>query len=687
MSSKRLAVVLALAFFAVVTQAGDQPYTFTTLAGAPPSLTPIAPLSHPYDVAVDASGNLYISDAFNYVIRKLTPAGEMTVLAGTIGSHGSADGSGAAARFDYPEGIAVDRSGNVYVADWGIHAIRKITPSGDVTTFAGSAGNPGTADGPGNVARFTFPSGVATDVAGSVYVADSGNQTIRKITPQGVVTTIAGSPGIEGTADGIGSAAHFDFPDGLALDSAGNIYVADAINNAIRKITPSGQVTTLAGSKGSQGSADGRGSAAMFNAPRDIAIDASGVIYVADEFNNTIRRVTAAGDVTTFAGQSGAEGALDGVGTSARFNDPWGLGIDLLGNLYVADRGNNAIREISPQGLVTTLGSLAVREGSADGFGTNARFHSPHGIAVDRLGNVFVADLLNHTIRKIASTGEVTTFAGTAGVSGDADGVGAAARFDGPTAIAIDASGNLFVVDEFNYTIRKITPSAEVTTYAGFPGARGSADGPRASARFNFPEGIAVDTLGNIYVADTDNETIRMISASGNVITLAGSTGLRGTADGFRSAARFDNPEGLAVDSAGNVYVADELNGSIRKIAVSGDVTTFAGLTGQQGAADGNGANARFQAPIGIAFDSSGTMFVSDAGNDIIRKVTPSRDVVTIGGVARSSGDVDGAGPNARFKSVSGIAVDANGTIYVADSGNDAIRAGALPRPRRRSVR
>ena len=281
----------------------------------------------------------------------------------------------------------------------------------------------------------------------------------------------------------------------------------------------------------------------------------------------------------------------------------------------------------------------------------------------------------------------MTTFAGTAGVSGDADGVGAAARFDGPTAIAIDASGNLFVVDEFNYTIRKITPSAEVTTYAGFPGARGSADGPRASARFNFPEGIAVDTLGNIYVADTDNETIRMISASGNVITLAGSTGLRGTADGFRSAARFDNPEGIAVDSAGNVYVADELNGSIRKIAPSGDVTTFAGLTGQQGAADGNGANARFQAPIGIAFDASGTMFVSDAGNDIIRKVTPSRDIVTIGGVARSSGDVDGAGPNARFKSVSGIAVDANGTIYVADSGNDAIRAGALPRPRRRSVR
>ena len=687
MSSKRLAVVLVLAFFAVVTQAGDQPYTFTTLAGAPPSLTPIAPLSHPYDVAVDASGNIYIPDAFNYVIRKLTPSGEMTVLAGTIGSYGGADGSGSAARFHSPEGIAVDRSGNVYVADSGNHAIRKITPTGVVTTFAGSLGNSGSSDGAGSAARFQHPDGVTVDMAGNVYVADSYNDTIRKITSQGVVSTLAGSAGVEGTADGNGSAARFNDPERLAVDVAGNIYVADALNDAIRKVTPSGQVTTVAGNKGVEGSADGRGSAAQFHWPRDVAVDASGVLYVADQFNATIRKITPAGDVTTLAGKAGAAGSVDGVGAAARFNDPWGLDVDLLGNVYVADSENNAIREISPQGLVTTLGSLAVREGSADGFGTNARFHSPRGVAVDRLGNVFVADLLNHTIRKIASTGEVTTFAGTAGVSGDADGIGAAARFDGPTAIAIDPSGNLFIVDEFNYTIRKITPSAEVTTYAGFPGASGSADGPRSLARFNFPEGIAVDTLGNVYVADTDSQTIRMISASGNVTTLAGSTGLRGTTDGFRSAARFDNPEGIAVDSAGNVYVADELNGSIRKIAVSGDVTTFAGLTGQQGAADGNGANARFQAPIGIAFDSSGTMFVSDAGNDIIRKVTPSRDVVTIGGVARSSGDVDGAGPNARFKSVSGIAVDANGTIYVADSGNDAIRAGALPRPRRRSVR
>lgn len=686
MVSKRLAVVLAAAFIAVALQAGDPPYTFTTLAGAPPSLTPTPPLDHPYDVAVDGSGNVYIADTFNDVIRKLAPSGEMTVVAGTIGGHGSADGKGAAARFDDPEAIAVDQSGNIYVADWGNHTIRKITPAGDVTTLAGSAGVSGSADGPGNVARFDFPSGVATDTAGNVYVADGGNQTIRKITPSGVVSTVAGSPGVSGTADGTGSAAHFDFPENLSVDSAGNIYVADAINYAIRKITPSGQVTTIAGSKGTSGSADGRGSAAGFNAPRDVVVDASGVLYVTDEFNNTIRKITPAGDVTTFAGQKGAEGGVDGVGTSARFNDPWGLGIDLLGNVYVADRGNNAIRQISPQGLVKTLGGLAVRQGSADGFGTAARFNHPQGVAADRLGNVFVADTLNDTIRKIAPNGEVSTFAGAAGVSGDADGVGSAARFDGPAGIAIDASGNLFVADEFNHTIRKITPSAEVTTYAG-TGTSGATDGPRASARFSFPQGVAVDSLGNVYVADTGNKTIRVISAAGQVSTLAGSGGSRGTADGAGSAARFNDPEAIAVDQAGNVYVADTFNGSIRKITPAGDVTTFAGLTGTQGTVDGNGTNARFQAPSGIAIDASGTLFVADAGNDVIRKVTPSRDVVTIGGLARSSGDVDGTGSLARFKSVAGIAVDANGTLYVADSANHAIRAGTLPRPRRRSVR
>jgi sugar lactone lactonase YvrE len=670
MSSRLTALLLSMLLASAVV-AADQPYTFTTLAGAPPSLVPTEPLDHPYDVAADSAGNVFISDTFNDVIRKLAPSGELTVIAGKMNDYGSEDGTGTAARFHNPRGIVVDRSGNIFVADQDNHTIRKITPSGDVTTLAGSAGNSGSADGTGSNARFKYPDGVAVDITGNVYVADSSNSTIRKITPAGVVTTLAGRAGTDGFADGAGSAAFFNDPEGLAVDASGNIYVADSLNNSIRKVTQSGQVTTLAGAS-FDGSDDGGGSAARFHWPRDVVVAPSGTIYVVDQGNATIRKVTSSGDVTTFAGLAGSTGAVDGVGTSARFRDPWGLGFDLLGNIYVADSANNAIRKITPEGLVSTLGTLVVREGSADGFGTNARFKSPNGIAADRLGNVFVADTNNHTIRKIAPSGEVTTFAGSAGVSGSTNGTGNAARFYYPTDLAIDSSGNLYVADELNNSVRKITPSGVVTTYA---------------TGFYFHEGITVDTIGNVYVADSGNHTVKMISPTGAVTTLAGSSGNRGTADGFRTDARFDSPSGLAVDEAGNVYVADRFNGAIRKIAPSGDVTTFAGVTGQQGSADGNGSNARFQAPTDIAIDAAGNLYVTDSGGRTIRKITPSRDVTTLAGSFGVSGHVDGTGSNARFDNPFGIAIDAPGRLFVSDTGNDAIRIGSAPQPRKRGVR
>ena len=219
-------------------------------------------------VAVDSAGNVYVADTYNDEIRKITPSGVVTTLAGSAGQAGSSDGTGSAARFDWPEGVAVDSAGNVYVADCRNDEIRKITPSGVVTTLAGSAGQYGSSDGTGSAARFDGPMGVAVDSAGNVYVADYGNDEIRKITPSGVVTTLAGSAGQTGSSDGTGSAARFYYPEGVAVDSAGNVYVADAGNDEIRKITPSGVVTTLAGSAGQTGSSNGTGSAASFYFPR-----------------------------------------------------------------------------------------------------------------------------------------------------------------------------------------------------------------------------------------------------------------------------------------------------------------------------------------------------------------------------------------------------------------------------------
>jgi streptogramin lyase len=360
----------------------------------------------------------------------------VTTLAGTAGTYGSADGTGAAARFNNPNGVATDVSGNVYVVDSSNHTIRKIAPAGVVTTLAGKSFG---ADGTGAEASFYGPRGVATDAGGNVYVADQYNHTIRKITPAGVVTTLAGTAGTYGSADGTGAAARFNSPLGVATDAGGNVYVADQYNHTIRKITPAGVVTTLAGTAEVTGSADGTGAAARFNRPYGVATDASGNVYVGDRFNYTIRKITPAGVVTTLAGTAGTSGGADGTGAAARFNSPLGVATDVSGNVYVADQGNQAIRKITPAGVVTTLAGTAGTYGSADGTGAAASFYQPRGVATDTSGNVYVTDTLNSTIRKITPAGVVTTLVGTAGRKGFQPGV-LPGGLSEPSGIAVEGS-------------------------------------------------------------------------------------------------------------------------------------------------------------------------------------------------------------------------------------------------------
>ena len=304
-------------------------------------------------------------------------AGVATTLAGTSGAVGSNDGSGAAARFKYPQGVATDKAGNVYVADTENHLIRKITPAGRVTTLAGSAGVAGSSDGTGPAASFNRPQGVAVDNAGNVYVADTYNHTIRKVTPEGAVSTLAGTADVVGGADGMGPAAGFSYPGSVATDRAGNVYVADTNNDAIRRITPRGLVTTLAGTVGTVGSSDGAGTAASFHAPRGVTTDEAGNLYVADTANNVIRKIAPGGVVTTLA-------------SPVAFDRPAGIAIDGAGDIYVADTGSNAIRKITREGVLTLAGPVT------------GGFSLPSGIATDGAGNVYVADTNNSIIRKLA---------------------------------------------------------------------------------------------------------------------------------------------------------------------------------------------------------------------------------------------------------------------------------------------
>jgi sugar lactone lactonase YvrE len=590
------------------------------------------PYVYPLWLAVDSAGNVYFSDGES-TIRRVSKSGVVTVFAGALGSRGYVDGPSAAARFNAPGEIALDRAGNIYVADLYNSAVRKISPDGTVST----------AFGWGNL------EGVAVDPGGNMYVSDTKDAIILKVAPDGVATTHAGTKGAHGIADGTGAAAQFAAPGALAVDAECNVYVADGIysyvdaetgttlyvGNTIRKITPGGMVTTLAGNPYGQGGADGQGSAALFGSFQGLAVNGNGTIYVADNVSVAIRSITPSGFVTSVMGANhDVPSSSDGIGTAARFNAPGAVSVDAADNVYVADAGNGTIRKITPAGDVTTVAGTAGVVGTADGTGASAQFKGPSGVAVDAKGNIYVADTDNHTIREISPSGAVTTLAGTAGAFGSADGSGAAARFSGPSGVAVDAGGTVYVADTGNNTIREISPGGVVTTLAGGPGTVGGfADGAGSSARFESPEGVAVDAKGDVYVADTGNNAIRVTSSAGIVTTLAGAPSSAGNADGPLATAQFGAPQGVAVDSAGNVYVADTRNSTIRRITPDGSVTTLAGtsyavfsaytsyVTGSPyyGGADGTGASAQFYRPAGIAADASGTLFMADSGTNTIR--------------------------------------------------------------------
>jgi sugar lactone lactonase YvrE len=611
---------------------------------------------------------------FAFMSGPASAAPELSLIAGNIVGPGAKDGTGAAARFRTPSGIAADTAGNLYIADSKNHNIRKISPAGVVTTLAGVAQQSGSADGNGAAARFNAPFDIAVGAAGKLYVADSGNHTIRVISPTGAVTTLAGTAGAVGSADGTGANARFNSPGGITADADGNLYVTDTFNHVIRRITPAGAVTTIAGMAQMPGNADGNVMAARFNTPVGIALDREGNLYVADTGNHTIRKISPAGVVTTVAGTAGSAGALDGTGPNARFNLPYGVAVDGVGNLYVGDSGNYTIRRITPAGVVATVAGSPGNGGNENGSGGAARFFAPTDLLVDATGTVYIVDTGNNAIRKLTPAGEVATVAGPTSVVGSTDGSGAAARFNTPLGIAPDTSGNLIVADMGNHTLRKITPAGVVTTLAGTAGTPGAADGTGAAAGFNTPTGITADKNGNTYVADTGNHTIRKVTSAGVVTTLAGTAGRMGSADGTGAAAQFNSPIGIASDAAGNLYVADTGNHTVRKVTPTGEVTTLAGTAGSFSAVDGTGLAARFVAPFGIAVDSAGNLYVADTGNHAIRKVTQNRVVTTLAGTLEIPGSADGAGTAAQFNLPVGISTDVAGNVYVADTGNHTIR-------------
>lgn len=669
--------------------AHSQVWLWTNYAGVPESEgsenTPgsLAKFYQPHGIALDPHGNAIIADLANHTIRKVTPDGVVTTLAGST-SAGHVDGNGTSARFSSPSGVAIDSSGNIYIADRGNHRIRKISPSGQVTTLAGQA-VAGATDATGANAQFKSPSGVAVDRNGNVYVTDTGNHTIRRITPAGVVSTLAGVAGSSGYQNGTGATALFHSPEGIAFDSAGDIFITESGSHRIRKITLGGEVSLFAGS-GVPGSAAGVGATAQFNTPTSIAFAPNGNMYVGDCSNHMVRVISPTGIVGNVAGLAGVEGVTEGLGTTARFNNPYGLAVDSQGVILVTDRDNAMLRKIA-LGNVTNFVGVPLGEGYLNSSPTPARFRSPRAVAGDGRGNLYVADSGNHTIRKISSGGVVSTIAGSAGISGSNDGMSSNARFFTPAGIATEWGNGeyintLYVSDEGNSTIRKIGPDGQVITIAGSPGVHGSIDGYEGTL-FRNPTGIDATPylFGYLVIADTGNNTLRKFNLRTNeVTTMAGLAGNSGSVNGNASATRFRSPTGVAALYPDGVLVADMADHTVRRIYSSQNLSSpVAGSSLIPGTADGTGEMARFNQPTGIDSDSY-SIVVTDKVNHTIRRMavtnynTPGT-ATTIGGMSGQPGVKSGIWKAGRFSSPQGVVI-MNGDIYVADTANHRIVKG-----------
>ena len=552
----------------------------------------------PAGVAVDAAGNVYVADAGNSVIRKINTAGIISTVAGTGSSSGfSGDGGAATAATLYqPSGVAVDGSGNIYIADRGNNRVRMVNSSGIITTFAGSWSFGFSGDGgPATSARLHNPAGVAVDAGGNVYIADEFNARVRMVNTSGVISTIAGNGTFGFGGDGgLAITAELYQPVGVVLDGSGNIYIADQSNNRVRVINTSGIINTLAGSAGGFAGDGGPATAALVHIPAAVAADASGNIFLADRGNDRIREISTAGIITSIAG-SGAPGHGDGgPATAAQLNDPTDIAVDAYGNAYISDGGNNAIRKIDVYGIISTVGGNGIGGFTGDGGpATIASINYPNGLVVDNAGNIFFCDDGNRRIRKISTLGIITTIAGTDSGGHYGNGPATSAILNAPQDIGIDLAGNLYFTDANEY-IKKITPDGMLIYIAGTGTSGFTGDGgPATAAELNAVSGVVADSAGNLYLADDVNNRVRKVNTAGIISTIAGTGGAGYFGDGGpATAALFHNIDGIAIDHAGNLFISDEENHRIREIDISGTITLIAGNGSTAYSGDGGPATA-----------------------------------------------------------------------------------------------
>lgn len=589
--------------------------------------------------ALDSTGTVYT--IVSNRVERVNPNGTVSVIAGTGSAGHTGDGGPATqATLRNPTGIAFDRAGNLFIADTGNHAIREVTLDGNITTIAGLGyESSGGDNGPALQAGLNSPSGVAVDSADNVYIADTGNNEIRVVSPGGIIeryagqnSTSAGFP-LGGGNPNLALNATLASPTVIALDSSGNLYMLESSSNRIRRITPDGKIGPYAGTGTKGGSGDGGWAwAANLNGPLGIAVDSKNDLLIADTGNNRVRIVAppTAPSIGSLPGDIINTLAGDGLSTYSP------RALTLKGTtLYYSDGASNRVGWVDlntgQTGLLAGDGTAAF--GGDGGDATSASLNGPRGLATDSSGNVYIADSLNNRIRKVTTSGTISTVAGngTASTTGD-NGAATSGTLDEPYAVAIDQSGNLYIAERSGHVVRKVTTTGTITTVAGtgLAGAPSSETGQAVNQSLNYPQGLAIEPAGTLLIADTQNNRIRRLSGDGSIATVAGS-GKRGLSGdgGPATSATLSFPLGVGEDSNGNIYIADTSNSVVRWVGTDGIIGTIAG-TGKPGY-NGDGRPATgypLNSPNAVVPGSGCSALIADTQNQRIRQLSPAVNYV-----------------------------------------------------------
>ncbi len=635
-------------------------------------------------IFVTPNGDIYVPDEYHDVVRKISSSGQVTLIAGngTMGFSGDG-GASLSAQLHNPRGITIDKNQNIYVT----HAprIRQINTFGIINTIAGNgmSGNGGDG-GPAISAQLISPSGLAFDSNENLYITDVNTHSVRKVDVNGIITTIAGS-GVRGYGgDGTkATSAKLNFPTSIAFDNYGNVYIADEGNHCIRKIDQFGIITTIAGNGNGGFSGDGGpATLARLNSPKGLGFDDDGNLYVADSYNFRIRKIDQTGKISTIAGNGNSGYSGDGgPSANASFTYPTDVKFDGNGNMYVAD--GTRLRKISKNGVIETIAGTGIVGFRGDGSNAlNAELNYPTSISFDSNGNTYISDRFNNRVRRITKDGIINTIAGNGipGFSGDGgDALKAEIKL---IKVITDKEDNIIISDAVENRIRKIDGKGIISTVAGsgFSGFGGDGGGA-TSANLNWPIGISFDTSGNLLIADQNNHRIRLVNKAGIISTIAGN-GVQGYSGDGQAAilASFKLPSDVTVDRDGNIYVLDAQNYRVRKIDKLGIINTVAGNGSIGHSGDGGPATAAsLNSPVGVTVDLNGNLYITEWSGNRIRKVDKNGIISTIAGNGGYGYSGDGSNAtSATLSGPSGILVDSLGNIYFAESAGNRIRKLSL---------